>query len=47
MVVNSIPSFAAVKRDLSILYKDRHVNNQLKSCNASEVFWVDRVVSIT
>ena len=46
MVVNKSPLFASVKRVLSILYKDRNVKSQFKSCKTSEVFWVDRVVTI-
>ena len=45
-MVNYFPSFAAVKRVLSILYKDINVKSWFKNFKALEVFCVDRVVSV-
>ena len=42
-MVNYFPSFAAVKR---VSIKDINVKSQFKSCKASEVLWVDRVMSL-
>ena len=34
------------KRVLRFLYKNRNMKRYFKSCKASDVFWVDRVVSV-
>ena len=46
MVVKQFPSFATVKGVICILCKDGNVMTQFKSSKASEIFGVDRVVSV-